>query len=203
MSDLAPSAARQAGLSQPYLGRLIAALQAVDCAAIDTAVDVIEAAWRRGAQIITLGNGGSAMTALHYVTDWSKLVTLETGRPLYGRSLLDNMGVLTAYSNDVCYDDVFAAQLRHVMRPGDLVVAVSGSGNSENVIRAVDYANLSGGETLGLCGFAGGRLRQRARYVVWVPVSDMQLCEDVHAIFGHIVVQALCRKQADGCADER
>lgn len=159
---------------------------------LDRGVEEIRAAWLRGAQIITLGNGGSAMTALHFVTDWAKMVTLRHGRPFRGRSLVDNMGMLTAYANDISYDDIFAESLKVVMQPGDLVVAISGSGNSENVIRAVEYCNTHGGHSLGLCGFGGGRLKGIAQVPVWVAVDDMQLVEDVHAIFGHIVMQSLC-----------
>jgi len=185
-------AAPLSGTSAAYIDRLQSALELVDRSALDHALNVVDSAWRRGAQIITCANGGSAMTALHYVTDWAKLVPVATGRPLRARSLVDNMGLVMAYGNDMSFADIFAEQLRNIMNPGDLLVAVSGSGNSENVIRAVELANATGGETLGLCGFDGGRLRQTAQHVVWVPVDDMQLCDDVHAVFGHIVVQTLC-----------
>ena len=178
--------------SDQYLARLAKVLETLDRDELDAGVALVEDAWRRGAQVITLGNGGSAMTALHFVTDWGKMVGLTTGRMLNARSLVDNMGLITAYSNDLCFEDVFISQLAAIMRPGDLVVAISGSGNSENVIRAVDYANANGAETLGLCGFSGGRLRDRASKKVWVRSDDMQICEDAHSIFGHIVMQSLC-----------
>ncbi len=180
------------GIAEHYLSRLSDSLVALDRASIDNGVAVIHAAWQRGAQIITLGNGGSSMTALHFCTDWSKMIPMATGRPILGRSLVDNMGLIMAYGNDLSFDDVFAEQLKNILRPGDLVVAISGSGNSENVIRAVDHANAHGGETLGLSGFSGGRLRERAKHSVWVRSNDMQICEDAHAIFGHIVMQKLC-----------
>lgn len=180
------------GMTSRYLHRLQHVLSALDRDAVDQGVAMIDAAWKEGAQIITLGNGGSAMTALHYITDWAKMAPAATGRPFYGRSLVDNMGMVMAYGNDMSFADIFAEQLKNVMRPGDLVVAVSGSGNSENVIRAVDHANAHGGRTLGLCGFGGGRLREKAHHAIWVKVDDMQLCEDAHAIFGHIVMQTLC-----------
>jgi D-sedoheptulose 7-phosphate isomerase len=176
----------------PYLAKLAGVLDALDCNEIDNAVAVIREAWLRGAQIITLGNGGSAMTALHFSTDWSKGIFMATGRKFRARSLIDNIGVITAYSNDVSYQDVFIEQLRNIAEPGDLVLAISGSGNSENVVRAVNYANEIGCETLGLCGYSGGKLKAIAKHVVWANVADMQLAEDVHAIFGHIVMQALC-----------
>ncbi len=180
------------GVSARYLDRLAAALALIDRTALDNAVNVIHAAWHRGAQIVTCGNGGSAMTALHFVTDWGKLVPVATGRPLRARSLLDNIGLLTAYANDVSYADVFAGYLQNILCAGDVVIAISGSGNSPNVIKAIELANAAGVETMGLCGLSGGLLRQVAKHVVWVPANDMQLCEDAHIIFGHIVVQTLC-----------
>jgi len=118
---------------------------------------------------------------------------LHTGRPLNGRSLVDNIGLITAYANDLSYEDIFSEQLKNIMNEGDLVIAISGSGNSENVIRAVEYANANGGHTIGLCGYHGGKLKKIAHHSVWVPIDDMQLSEDIHAIFGHIVMQAVCR----------
>jgi D-sedoheptulose 7-phosphate isomerase len=175
-----------------YISRLTAVLAAADTAAMDRGIQLIEQVWRAGGQIITLGNGGSAMTALHYVTDWNKSIFMSSGRSFRGRSLVDNMGLASAYANDCSYQDVFVEQLKNIAQPADLVVAISGSGNSENVIRAVSYANEIGCETLGLCGYSGGRLKEIARHVIWVGVDDMQLCEDVHAVFGHMVMQALC-----------
>jgi D-sedoheptulose 7-phosphate isomerase len=176
-----------------YLNRLTGVFGSIDTATITRAVDLVESAWQGGHQVFTLGNGGSALTAQHYITDWNKSVFLATGKSFLGRSLCDNIGLLMAYSNDISYADVFAEQLKSQMQPGDLVIAISGSGNSENVLRAVDYANAQGGVTLGLCGYDGGKLRQMAQHVVWAPVNDMQLSEDIHFLFGHIVMQKLCK----------
>lgn len=182
------------GTSDLYLERLSGALAALDRDSMDQGIGMIEAAWKRGAQIITLGNGGSSMTALHFCTDWSKMIPMATGRPFLGRSLVDNIGLIMAYGNDISFQDVFIEQLKNILRPDDLVVAISGSGNSENVIRAVDHANANGAETLGLCGFSGGRLKEKSKHTIWVQSDDMQICEDAHAIFGHIVMQKLCGK---------
>lgn len=184
------------GFVEKYFALLQTAIGDVDTQAVSEGVKEIRSAWLRGSQIITLGNGGSAMTALHFVTDWSKAVYLKHGKPFRGRSLVDNMGLLTAYSNDISYADVFSEQLKNIMQPDDLVVAVSGSGNSENIIRAVDYANEHGGRTLGLSGFSGGRLKEKAQTSIWVNLHDMQLVEDIHSIFGHIVMRALCDAEA-------
>ena len=175
-----------------YLDKLQQALAALDRDQIDRAVTLVSEAWQAGRQVITLGNGGSSMTALHFITDWSKSIYLSTGKPFRGRSLLDNMGLVMAYANDFSFQDVFAEQLKNILEPGDLVLAISGSGNSENVIRAVQYANDHGAVTLGLCGYSGGKLKDIAQHHVWAAVNDMQITEDVHAIFGHIVMQALC-----------
>ena len=180
------------GSAQTYIDKLQRVLASVDKDQIDNAVDVVHSAWQRDAQIIALGNGGSAMTALHFITDWNKSVYLKNGRPFRGRTLVDNVGLLMAYSNDISFQDAFTEQLKNILRPRDLVIALSGSGNSENVIRAVQYANENDAVTLGLCGYDGGRLKNAAQHVLWTRVSDMQLSEDVHAIFRHIVMQRLC-----------
>ena len=180
------------GTAQDYISRLSAVLAALDREQVDNAVNVIAEAWRAGRQVITLGNGGSSMTALHFVNDWNKSIFMASGKPFRGRSLVDNMGLVMSYGNDVSFQDIFVEQLKNLLQPGDLVIAISGSGNSENVIRAVRYANEHGAVTLGLCGYRGGKLKELAQHIVWADVDDMQLSEDVHAIFGHIVMQRLC-----------
>lgn len=179
-----------------YTKKLGELLGRLDFAAIDAGVDLIEKAWRDGRQIIALGNGGSSLTALHFINDWNKSIYLSSGIPFRGRTLVDNIGLVMSYANDVSFEDVFAEQLKNILQPGDLVLALSGSGNSENVIRAVKYANDHGAITLGLCGYRGGKLKETAQHVIWVDADDMQLSEDVHFFFGHIVMQRLCAKTA-------
>ncbi len=184
---------KYAGTAAYYFDRLKTTVaERVDNQEIDSGIALVETAWKQGRQIITLGNGGSSMTALHFITDWNKSIFMSTGIPFRGRTLVDNMGLLMAYGNDTSFQDIFIEQLKNILQPGDLVIAISGSGNSENVIRAVDYANANKAVTLGLCGYSGGKLRARAQHSIWARVDDMQLCEDVHAIFGHIVMQRLC-----------
>jgi D-sedoheptulose 7-phosphate isomerase len=169
----------------------------LDQRAFEAGVDLVRRAFDAGQQIITCGNGGSAYAASHYITDWNKMVTLATGRKFRGISLCDNIGIVTAFANDVSYEEVFAGQLRAILESGDLVIAVSGSGNSKNVVRAVDYANQAGAATLAVVGYDGGTLKKIARHSVWVPSFDMQLCEDVHLMFGHMVMKALCGSGID------
>lgn len=180
------------GSSQSYFARLTKLITQLDYQAIDTACTLIAKAWKNNKQIIALGNGGSALTAMHFINDWNKSVFLNSKIPFRGRTLLDNIGLIMSYANDLSFEDVFVEQLKNILQPGDLVLAISGSGNSENVIRAVNYANEHSAMTLGLCGFDGGYLRKLVHHCVWAPIHDMQLAEDIHMIFGHVVMQAIC-----------
>ena len=180
-----------------YLGAHRRLGQRLEEAGFQTGIRVIQAAFDAGKQIITCGNGGSAYAASHYITDWNKMVHLATGRKLRGISLCDNIGLVTAYANDIAFDEIFAGQLKVLLEPGDLVIAVSGSGNSRNVVKAIEYANQTGADTLAVVGFDGGALKGIAKHSVWVPSCDMQLCEDVHLMFGHMVMKTLCGSQIE------
>lgn len=182
------------GPAQNYLTRLSDTIGKLDAHEFDAAIDLVRSAWQSDKQIIIFGNGGSALTALHYVTDWNKAIYLAKGKPIRARCLVDNIGLVTAYANDIAYDDVFLEQLKTVLAAGDLVIGISGSGNSENVIRAIAYANEHDGVTLGVCGYSGGKLRKLAHHSICTNVHDMQLSEDLHLVFGHIVMQTLCAK---------
>ena len=175
-----------------YLAAHGALARKLDIAAFEAGVETVRVAFEAGTQIITCGNGGSAYAASHFITDWNKMINLATNRKFRGISLCDNLGMVTAFANDLSYDEIFAGQLKAIMAPGDLVIAISGSGNSRNVVKAVEYANSAGATTLALVGYDGGRLKQIASQTVWVPSHDMQLCEDVHLMFGHMVMKALC-----------
>ena len=166
----------------------------LDLEAIQNAIDLIRTTAVAGYKIITCGNGGSAATASHYITDWNKMYNLAMGRKFRGWSLCDNIGTITAYGNDLAYDSIFTGQLKAILDPGDLLIAVSGSGNSPNILNAVEYANQNGGVTLGVAGYDGGSLLPMAQHRILVPSFDMQLCEDFHLIFGHMVMKALCGK---------
>lgn len=165
--------------------------QRCDAVAFDQGVELVVNTFRRGKKVITCGNGGSASTASHYITDWVKMGHLASGERHRGLSLCDNLGIITAYGNDMSYDDIFVGQLRALMDEGDLLICVSGSGNSRNVLAAAEYANTLG-ETLAVVGYDGGKLMPLCRHAVWVPSFDMQICEDMHLMFGHMVMKALC-----------
>ena len=178
--------------SLDYYTKLSNAIKYLDLASVDNGCSVVCDAWENGQQIITLGNGGSSLTALHLINDWNKSIFMSTNKPFRGRSLVDNTGLIMAYANDLSFEDIFVEQLKNILQPGDLVIAISGSGNSENVIRAVNYASRNKAVTLGLTGYDGGRLRKIVEHSIWVDVNDMQIVEDLHMTFGHVVMQRLC-----------
>lgn len=180
------------GESIKYLNKLQQVIDSIDKKEFDNAISVVYQAWQNDKQIITLGNGGSSLTALHFITDWNKSIYLSSKKSFRGRSLVDNIGLNMAYGNDISFNDIFSEQLKNVMQKGDLVIAISGSGNSENVIRAVNYANENGAVTLGLSGFDGGKLKEIVNHSIWINIHDMQITEDLHSIFGHILMQTLC-----------
>jgi D-sedoheptulose 7-phosphate isomerase len=175
-----------------YFSSHIKLFQKLDMDSLDVAINLIKKKFVDQKKIITCGNGGSATTASHYITDWNKMVNLATGKKFRGVSLCDNIGLITAYGNDLSYEDVFSGQLSALADEGDLLVAISGSGNSPNVLRAVEFANYRGVETLAIVGYDGGKLKQISQYSFHVPSFDMQLCEDIHLMFGHLVMKTLC-----------
>lgn len=180
-----------------YLAAHARLARTLDRRAFQRGIDLVKAKFEAGRQIITCGNGGSAYAASHYITDWNKMVNLATGRKFRGISLCDNIGMVTAFANDVGYDEIFTGQLKAILDKDDLVIAISGSGNSSNVVKAVEYANQAGADTLAVVGYDGGTLKRIATHSVWVPCFDMQLCEDVHLMFGHMVMKTLCGSQIE------
>lgn len=177
---------------QNYFAAHAELAQSHDLDAFQEGIQMVQVAFQNNRKIITCGNGGSAATASHYITDWNKMVNLATGKKFRGLSLSDNVGLVTAFGNDISYEEVFSGQLESIMDEGDLLVAISGSGNSPNIIRAVKTAKKLGGRVLGVVGYDGGKLMPLCDHSVWVKSFDMQLCEDAHLMFGHLVMKVLC-----------
>ena len=174
-----------------YLERIQYILDALPLERIRDVVDVLLSANYVGSTVFTLGNGGSAATASHFACDLAK-GTITPGRPRFRViALTDNLPLITAWSNDVAYEDVFASQLGGLMGRGDVVVAFSGSGESPNVLRAVELARRMGGITIGFSGFAGGRLSTLVDVPVVVPCDCMEQIEDVHLVLCHLVCTVL------------
>ncbi len=174
-----------------YLGSVAEVLTALPREPLERLVDELERAWRRNAQVFLLGNGGSAATAAHLACDLGKGTAAEGRRRLRVIPLVDNVPLITAWANDTSYERVFVEQLANLVRPGDLVIAISGSGSSPNVLAAVRHAASCGAFTVGITGGGGGRLAPLVDLPVIVPDSCMERIEDVHLALGHAVAVAL------------
>lgn len=174
-----------------YLDQLNRVLNGFDHTSFEKIITAILEAYEKEKYIFVMGNGGSGATASHFACDINKGCCLDLDKKFKMFCLNDNVPTLLALANDVSYDVVFEEQLKNFFRPGDLVIGISGSGNSENVIRAVKYAGLNGGQTIGLCGFSGGRLANLADIAYVVNIDDMQKIEDVHVIVIHMIMQAV------------
>ena len=158
---------------------------------INTIMNVLEDARKEGRKIFICGNGGSAATASHYCCDFNKGVS-ETLEKKYNMECLnDNIPGLMAVANDIGYEEIFRYPLRNKMKKGDLLIGISGSGNSENVIYAMNYAKSTGGKTIAIVGFHGGRMKEIADYSIHIEVDNMQIAEDIHMIVDHLMMYVL------------
>ncbi len=165
----------------------------IDFSQIQFAANLIYNKILDGKNIFTMGNGGSAHNASHYITDWNKMANTSTGLKVKGTCLNDNMGLVTAFSNDLSFEEIFSGQLKILMNNEDLVIVVSGSGNSRNIIKALEYANENNATTLAFLGFDGGESIKIAQHHILVPSFDMQICEDIHLKIGHMIMKFLCK----------
>jgi D-sedoheptulose 7-phosphate isomerase len=177
-----------------YLERLKTELDRVDRAALQRWSDHLYRAWDEQHFVYVLGNGGSGTTATHFCEDLGKSTLPESALHDEGRrrlkimSLTDNTGWILALGNDVGYEHIFAQQLMNYGAPGDLVIAISGSGNSPNVLKAVDWATRHGLITFGLTGFNGGRLKMMQTDGLHVDLHDMGMVESIHLCLFHWVL---------------
>jgi D-sedoheptulose 7-phosphate isomerase len=175
---------------QKYLSEIEQAIREISRDDVTAVVDVLEACWVSGNTTFVVGNGGSASTASHMMNDLNKFTLVPGARRFRAIALTDNVPLMTAWGNDASYDDVFVEPLRNLMNDGDVLIAISGSGNSPNVLRAIEYANERG-TTIGLCGFPGGKLAVLAKHRVIVPAMSIGQQEDGHLIINHAVATAL------------
>jgi D-sedoheptulose 7-phosphate isomerase len=168
-----------------YLSQIVHTVQQLPQPPLRRIAAALWAAYERDATIFVCGNGGSAATASHFACDLSKWTIHGRARRVRALALTDNIPLLTAWSNDQGYADVFVEQLRALYRPGDVLFAISGSGKSPNVLRAVQWAALEGATTVGITGFDGGQLARSAEIVLSVDSSSMPQIEDVHSMVCH------------------
>lgn len=174
-----------------YLSTLSGLLESISESQVNVVIDAVRMAYLEGRQLFTMGNGGSAATASHIANDFAKCVPPVGGRPFRAMALTDNIPLMLSWANDTEYGNIFSEQLRNWVQPGDVVIGISGSGGSENVIRAIELANAAGAVTIGLSGYDGGRLLKTARLNLHVPIFNMQQAEDVHMVFCHLIFTGL------------
>lgn len=180
----------------PYLERVCDEIKRLDPAAIENMSQLIEDAYHANRFVFIIGNGGSAANASHLCEDLAKctLKDFENQKRLKVLSLTDNTAGIMAWANDEGYDRVFLEQLKNLASPGDLLIAISGSGNSPNILKAVEWADRNGLVTLGLTGFSGGALKTLARHSVHAPVDDMGIAESLHQVLFHWIVDDVRRR---------
>ena len=188
LEQLYRTSSQPATFAKGYLDYLREVLSSLDVEAIGSFIGVLLEARERGARIFFCGNGGSASTASHFANDLS-MGSRSWGKPFRAVSLTDNVPILTAVSNDYGYDEVFVRQLQTQMERGDVVVGISVSGNSPNVVKAIEYAKANGAFTVGLTGFDGGQLKPEAHLNLHLPTNTGEYgpAEDGHIIIDHLV----------------
>lgn len=174
-----------------YINELKNTLDDLPVETIDQIIQVLHNARLDNRQIFIMGNGGSASTATHFVCDLAKN-TRRPGWPLFRTiGLTDNMAILTAYANDEGFENVFSEQLANMVQADDIVIAISTSGNSINVLKAIDLANRMGAATIGFTGFDGGELGKMVQYHVHVPSNIIEQVEDIHLALEHMICRTL------------
>ena len=179
---------------QEYISHLQQVLNRLSVADIRSSIDLIMAAYHNDQRVFVVGNGGSASTASHIGCDLGKgTVTVPGGGTVPGLkrfrviSLTDNVATMTAWANDTAYDDIFVEQLKNLVNPGDLLLGISVSGNSENVVRAMRYAKSTGCQLIAWTGTSGGKMADLADVSVRVGSDRYGPVEDVHLILNHIL----------------
>ncbi len=168
-----------------YFARVQAVLNQIDKTEFSRVINLLEQSRLEDRQVFIMGNGGSAATASHFCCDFNKGISICKDKRYRMICLNDNVPTMMAYANDNGYQDVFVGPLQNFYRKGDVVIGISGSDNSENVVRAMQWAKEHGAVTIAFTGYDGGRLKQIADYGVHVPVNDMQITEDLHMILDH------------------
>lgn len=165
---------------------------------INKAMCAIDDAYERGGIIYICGNGGSASTASHFTNDFNKGISEYTNKKYKFLCLNDNIPTMLAVANDISYDDIFSFQLDGRITNNDLLIAISGSGNSKNIIKAVEIAHKNGARVVAISGFKGGKLRQIADFHMHADIENMMVSEDVHMTFCHMMYTVFKARKTDG-----
>lgn len=179
-----------------YLDRVCQEIHRVDQSQVENLSQILESAYNTGKFVFIIGNGGSGANASHLCEDLAKctLRDFENQKRLKVLSLTDNTPWVMAVANDLHYDRIFLEQLKNLASPGDVLLAISGSGNSPNILKAVEWANANGMTTVGITGFDGGKLKAMGQYNLHAPVNDMGIVESLHQVVFHWVIDDMYRR---------
>jgi D-sedoheptulose 7-phosphate isomerase len=184
--------------AQQYIDLVKSTLDALDPKALDALVEAFHTTYEKGGNIYTMGNGGSGASASHAVGDFLKGASYGLDKRFKMICLNDNLPSMMAIANDIGWESIFVEPLKNFLSEDDLVIGISGSGNSKNVVNALEYANSNGATTVAMSGFKGGKISQIASINVHAPVMDMEVTEDVHMVIFNIVKkQMMARLMGD------
>jgi D-sedoheptulose 7-phosphate isomerase len=178
-----------------YAAKLAQALANQDWQIVAVLANELAEVWRVGRRVFICGNGGSAANAIHWANDFLYPIAKAGGKGMKMSALPANVSILTCLANDIGYDKVFSAQLATEAEAGDVLIVLSGSGNSVNIIKALEQAKVSKMKSFALLGYSGGKCKELADVVLHFPVDDMQVVEDLQLVVGHMLLQALCQAQ--------
>ena len=177
--------------SNGYVSRLKSALDLLPQAELEALAVALMTAWREKRQVFIFGNGGSAGNAIHLANDYLYGIAKQLGKALKVHALPANCAVLTCLANDEGYDSIFIQQLAVLANPGDIAIALSGSGNSPNILRALEYCRDNQIQSFAVLGFSGGQAKALANHAIHIPIEDMQISEDLQLVVGHLMMQWL------------
>lgn len=173
---------------QEYLELEISVLNKLNINGINSVMNAINEAYENEQRIYIFGNGGSASTASHFANDFNKGISEYVDKKFNFICLNDNIPTIMAIANDLGYDQIFEFQLKGRLKENDLVIGISGSGNSHNVLKAIEYAKKQNSKTIGITGYSGGQLANMVDLHLNVPIHNMQVTEDIHMIFDHLIM---------------
>ena len=180
-----------------YRSRLTNLLDQINLDELEKAIATIVCAFKNGKTVYMCGNGGSAATASHMQADFMFFVRYFTDFRPKVKALTDNVPILTAVGNDTTFNDIFVEQMRGQFEKGDVIICISASGNSENVVKAAQYANEQGGTSIGFIGFSGGKLKDICSVALYTPnpKGDYGPIEDLHMIYDHLIINYLSQDE--------
>lgn len=183
-------------LINSYTDKLSAALRMDAMQQVPVLAEAMREAWRNRNTIYFCGNGGSAGNAIHLANDFLYGVGKQHGVGMRVESLSANAAVLTCLGNDIGYDQIYAEQLRVKANAGDVLIVLSGSGNSPNIVKALEMGKQLGMKTFAILGYSGGKCKDLAQHPLHFPIDDMQIAEDLQLVIGHMCMQWLCEQKA-------